>query len=628
MTKGSKNKVKTVNSGSKERNMQASGTVNVSPPTSVHQVQMAAPMNRPADTILSQARDVLYGDQSQQQFYPQMVSPKICSQTYLPQELSQNQRKEQTQNVQNGQITVHQGPQQDGQFKQLLNTADIYYQHGQFASENSQNVQNLTLTSGTALPREEVCKQTMYTGMNLGVQNQSEAPSWVNTILKNLDSRLQNIEAQLSQQNSRWQFIESQLQSQNSQLQNQNIRMTNIEQKFAQVTDIQHNISSVELKVSNIDAEVKSVQSQMATYNESIGYFNDMYDDIVSDDSARKSTVDNLIKRVENIETEQQSIKSKQSSVEEKVLDLQCRSMRENLLFTGIPESESIDAGDREDSESVLRDFLCNKMNITDDIKFDRVHRLGRQNYQQNYPRPLIAKFHQYKDRERIRLTAPKVLRGTPYGVREQFPAEIEAVRRTLYPAAKRAREKEQKVRLVRDRLFINDVQYIPRNTSTEAGPFQQQSNEAYRPRSKTVADQNSETAVPIAQRTRVFRSRNTFTAVSASEFTTPNRYTLLNTAEEYDESSTSKVESRKQKATSPLENELAYVKKVRENSNSEKLKTCSQESPQEPMETQTIIIESPALQSLQQIDSQEHNSQNESRDSSPARNVDSNASH
>ena len=49
-------------------------------------------------------------------------------------------------------------------------------------------------------------------------------------------------------------------------------------------------------------------------------------------------------------------------------------------------------------------------------------------------------------------------MRGRRYGIREQFPRVIEQKRKMLYPVAKEARQnKENKVRLVRDRLFINN---------------------------------------------------------------------------------------------------------------------------------------------------------------------------
>ena len=65
MTKGGKKKVKSADSKDKSRNMQP-GTVTITPPTSTQhtsQAKMAAPIDGQSSSLLSEARDVLYGDQ-------------------------------------------------------------------------------------------------------------------------------------------------------------------------------------------------------------------------------------------------------------------------------------------------------------------------------------------------------------------------------------------------------------------------------------------------------------------------------------------------------------------------------------------------------------------------------------
>lgn len=153
----------------------------------------------------------------------------------------------------------------------------------------------------------------------------------------------------------------------------------------------------------------------------------------------------------------------------DKMTDIQWRSMRDNLIFTGIEEPPLSD--EAEDTEATLRRFLSNEMNITDPIPFDRVHRLGKQRDShpghQLKPRPIIAKFERYKDKERVRLAAPRSLTGTVFGVRDQYPAEMEQKRRALYPVMRQYKQNPRnKVRLVRDKLYINDTEYIPKEES------------------------------------------------------------------------------------------------------------------------------------------------------------------
>ena len=63
-----------------------------------------------------------------------------------------------------------------------------------------------------------------------------------------------------------------------------------------------------------------------------------------------------------------------------------------------------------------------------------------------------------------------RFLKDTPYGINEQFPAEIEERRRQLYPIMKEEKRKKSKVVLVRDKLYVND-ELIVANVSTPVDP-------------------------------------------------------------------------------------------------------------------------------------------------------------
>ncbi len=65
-----------------------------------------------------------------------------------------------------------------------------------------------------------------------------------------------------------------------------------------------------------------------------------------------------------------------------------------------------------------------------------------------------MVKFNYHQDREYVRLNTKK-LKGTNIGVSEQFPEEIESIRKTLYPELKKARAEGKRARIVRDKLII-----------------------------------------------------------------------------------------------------------------------------------------------------------------------------
>ena len=101
----------------------------------------------------------------------------------------------------------------------------------------------------------------------------------------------------------------------------------------------------------------------------------------------------------------------------QKLADIQDRSMRDNLLFTGIPENS------HEDPEHTVKDILQNKLGIPG-VELERVHRIGPYNSNKtNRPRTILAKFSRFKDREMVRKNANK-LKGTRIGIHEQFGKE------------------------------------------------------------------------------------------------------------------------------------------------------------------------------------------------------------
>ena len=53
-----------------------------------------------------------------------------------------------------------------------------------------------------------------------------------------------------------------------------------------------------------------------------------------------------------------------------------------------------------------------------------------------------------------MRINAKK-FKGTNIGVSEQFPEEIESVRKTLYPELKKAKAEGKRAKIVRDKLII-----------------------------------------------------------------------------------------------------------------------------------------------------------------------------
>ncbi|KAL5013940.1 hypothetical protein ScPMuIL_008210 [Solemya velum] len=151
--------------------------------------------------------------------------------------------------------------------------------------------------------------------------------------------------------------------------------------------------------------------------------------------------------------------------LEADVTNLQCRSMKNKLMFLGLKENNS------ENTEQLLRDFLYHELEIDQRIEFGNVHRFGRRNTGKS--RLIVARFIYHMDLVMVKENTYK-LRGTPFSVNEQFPAVIEDERKKLYPVMKHYRQAGHRVKLVRDKLFIDGQLHDPNNgraTKTTTGP-------------------------------------------------------------------------------------------------------------------------------------------------------------
>lgn len=158
-------------------------------------------------------------------------------------------------------------------------------------------------------------------------------------------------------------------------------------------------------------------------------------------------------KKISEITTTIKCLSNENKLLKESLLDIQCRNMRDNLIFSGIPEQI------QDNPEQAIKDFMHSSLKLpketVNNITFHRVHRLGsnnNKNTDNKRPRPIIAKFEHYKQKDLVK-SKGKELRGTTFGLNDQFPREIQDRRRILVPLMKQFRQNGRKAVLTVDRL-------------------------------------------------------------------------------------------------------------------------------------------------------------------------------
>ena len=85
----------------------------------------------------------------------------------------------------------------------------------------------------------------------------------------------------------------------------------------------------------------------------------------------------------------------------------------------------------------------------------------GRQGAPRGRPVPIVCKFSLFKQRESVR-KAGHLLKGTSFGIHEQFSDEIAQRRNMIYPPPphlRQAKRSRQRAVLVKDKVFVGGSQ-------------------------------------------------------------------------------------------------------------------------------------------------------------------------
>ncbi|XP_019220045.1 uncharacterized protein LOC109204166 [Oreochromis niloticus] len=135
--------------------------------------------------------------------------------------------------------------------------------------------------------------------------------------------------------------------------------------------DIADILESIDKRLSSFDARLSLVEilhREFKSLKESLEFSQQQVEMLAAENATLRESVKSLTDNVTQLNIENKKIK-------ESVIDLQARSMRDNLVFSGIPESA------REDAEATVKSFIKTHLKLPEDtvknITFERVHRLG-----------------------------------------------------------------------------------------------------------------------------------------------------------------------------------------------------------------------------------------------------------
>ena len=170
-----------------------------------------------------------------------------------------------------------------------------------------------------------------------------------------------------------------------------------IKTQVSKIEDVQKTINQICVRIKDLETNVTSIDSRLSTVENSCTFIGKQYDDHKREIDDAKSKLKSLKGTCDQLEKKTKSLESEKSSLEVKLTDLEYRSMRDNLMFYGVAEHEN------EDCEYVIKNIIADNLDLprAGNITFDRVHRVGLP--ARGKTRPIVAKFHYYKEREMVR---------------------------------------------------------------------------------------------------------------------------------------------------------------------------------------------------------------------------------
>lgn len=217
-------------------------------------------------------------------------------------------------------------------------------------------------------------------------------------------------------------------------------RLDGISRRLEKLDSIQSSISAIQREVKTLSSRVGEVEKSQEFLSKTV------------EENKQKTEGNSCVMSRLKLELEE-SIKLN-AQMKEEILDLQCRSMRDNLLFYNIKEAQNKET---EDCVRIIQDICSSELEIMEDVSIERAHRIGKR--ESGKIRPIVVKFTRFPQRELVRKSAYK-LKNTDLSISEQFPREIQDRRKQLLPVLKQAKANNRKTVFVKDKLFIDGRLY------------------------------------------------------------------------------------------------------------------------------------------------------------------------
>ena len=284
-----------------------------------------------------------------------------------------------------------------------------------------------------------------------------------------------------------------------------------IDMILSKISKMEMNQTAFLTRLNDMENKMVETNKKVVEIENSQCHISEKFDDMNSKTKINTSDIHRLQGEVKSLTKANDELTKSNKKIKDEVIDLKCRSIRDNMLFFGVPESPSpaytgvgsstVDeqATAMDDNSgatggpsipyngpSLFKAPLSSSASFADvtkqgencadlvyefcetllkienhrmKIQIERAHRIGSR--KPDKIRPIVAKFVLSEHKDIVKAAASNIdLKSAPYNgvyrVTDHLPPEVVARRKELIPRLIEERAKGNKANLVRDKLYVN----------------------------------------------------------------------------------------------------------------------------------------------------------------------------
>jgi len=240
-------------------------------------------------------------------------------------------------------------------------------------------------------------------------------------------------------------------------------RLSKLDSIETKISEVSRQIGKIDTRVTSLESVSRETSNRLTEVETSRATESQLFDDITLKHTTLEKSLKGERERVNQLKTECDRLKA----INDDVIDLQARSMRDNLLFFGFAEPQTPDDRRSENCAESILNYCEKELNIpnaSSNIKLERAHRIGR--YEHAKIRPIVVKFNHYPDKVSVKQKCLESQKANGENQRpqirvsEQYPKVIQDKRKQLIPYLVKAKRDGKMAHLSYDKLYINNKMY------------------------------------------------------------------------------------------------------------------------------------------------------------------------